>query len=86
MLGLGCACLIDPQAAVLLPLAVVRLLSDPKAFADRSHGAALGKLHLGFTQLGDNLLRRKTLPRHGLGSRGQVKTSPVDLFSDEPKC
>src|SRR3954463_8354888 len=57
--------LIGLEPAVLLPPAIVRHLGHPDG-ADRiRHRGPLGNQHIDLAQLGDNLFRLVSLPRHG---------------------
>lgn len=56
--------LVKLQTTVLSPPAVVSLLADPELSADLSYRIALGRIHLGLSQLGDDLLHTKSLLAH----------------------
>src|SRR4029077_18318250 len=56
--------LIDFQAAINAPPAIVALLGDPQTTTDLADLLALAQPHLGLPQHPDRLLRRVVLPCH----------------------
>ncbi len=54
--------LVEAQAAVFFPPAIVRLLADPQLLAHLRRAQAAPELHLSLPQLRDNLFRAVPLP------------------------
>ena len=56
--------LVETQPAVLLPPAVVRLLTDPQLLTDLGRAQTAAQLHLGLASCGDDLLGAVPLAWH----------------------
>ena len=56
--------LLNFQATILLALAIVSLLGDPKLLAHQGYGLTFGQFDLSFAQFPNNLFRGKSFSRH----------------------